>query len=72
MDTRTALIHQLLSIRSTVDAALLMLQDEDKPEPAAEPECDHPRDCRTNLSTMGGPERWQCGLCGFMYEGSED
>jgi len=30
-------------------------------------ECDHPIDKRKDHSTMG-TKRWQCGVCGYVYE----
>lgn len=50
---------QLIAIKSMADAILAEIDQEE--------ECDHPKDERIDMSTMGH-ERWQCGVCGFIYD----
>ena len=52
--------NQIAALESQVDAALSILCIENDT-------CQHPKDQRVNLSTMG-QERWQCKACGYLYE----
>ena len=54
-----ALVHQLLSVRAAIDAALSIIQED---------ECHHPPESRRVMTVMGGPERWVCEVCGYEYE----
>lgn len=54
-------VATLEAIRAQVDALLTVM---DQPE-----ECEHPASARKNYTTMGGPERWQCTICGYMHSG---
>lgn len=58
----------LANLLNTAGAAIeaayeLLTQDQQEQEP----ECEHPLDKRKNYSTMG-IQRWQCTLCGYLYE----
>lgn len=59
------LIHQLVSLRAQIDAMLTLITDEQ------ESNCDHPRNKRLSLTTMGGPERWICKQCDYEFRGDE-
>ena len=60
---REALIHQLVSVRSAIDAALAIMTEDQQPD---DPQpCQH--EDRTDMSTMG-IERWECNVCGHKYE----
>ncbi len=59
-------INQLASARTMIDAALNVAMDVDKIE-----NCQHPVEQRINYSTMGGPEEWECRLCGYEYKEGE-
>ena len=57
-----ASIHaSLYALRAQVDA-LIAIVDAELPAPTNE--CPHPRPQRRDLSVIGGPERWECQLCG--------
>lgn len=58
-----ALKHQLVSMRAAIDAALILLGEEEE-QPQG---CQHPQESRLDMSTMGHI-RWQCGLCGYTHE----
>lgn len=65
----TVLMSQLLAMRAAieglanqVDAVLSVLCPV-----SSNVECNHPKDKRQNLSTMG-IERWKCRECGYIYE----
>ncbi|WP_134705093.1 hypothetical protein [Ammoniphilus sp. YIM 78166] len=62
---KEALINQLYSMRAQIDAALFLLHEE-----PSESKCSHQN--RLNLTTMGGPEHWECKSCGFEYKESVD
>jgi hypothetical protein len=72
---KRAIVQQLQVMRSqlaTLDAqieSVLFSLDEYEEEKSFE--CDHPEDRRLNLTTMGGPERWECKDCGYVYDESE-
>lgn len=53
------IINILLSMRSQINAALILLGETG--------ECDHPTEDRVVLTVMGGPESWQCKKCGFIH-----
>ncbi len=61
MDT---LIRQLVAARAQLDATLAVLIEEQEAG-EQQTECTHER--RTNLTTMGGLEEWECKDCGFHY-----
>lgn len=60
-----AILAQMLAIRAQVDAAITMLTDETG-------DCPHPIDSRTDLSEMGGPERFHCHECDQIIEIDEE
>lgn len=60
-ETKQLLIHQLLALRSTVNAALSVLMQE---EEQAANGCPHPKGRLENLTVMGGEERYRCLDCG--------
>jgi transposase-like protein len=58
----------LISLLNNAGAAIEAAYDiltQDQQETA--PECEHPQDKRKDYSTMG-TKRWQCTLCGYLYE----
>lgn len=57
-----ALLHQLLAIRSTVDAMLCSLGG----QVVEQPECLHPVESR-EVDTSGVPT-WRCGVCGYVKQ----
>jgi len=63
----------LNSAGAAIEAALDILEaDMEKPPPAptgqvSQETCTHPLEARINYSTPGW-ERWQCKLCGYVYE----
>lgn len=59
---KNALINMLYAMRAQIDGALFLL-DEDV--------CEHPKDKRTNFTTMGGSEHWVC-KCGFEYKEDDE
>ena len=61
---RDALIHQLVSMRAGIDAALAILTEDQPPD---ETSCPH--EDRTDMSTMG-IEKWECNTCGHRHERS--
>ncbi len=63
--TNDQIIAQLLAIRASVDAMLALLAPEEPEDGGGE--CNHPPQVRQDLSTMG-IERWQCKLCGYLFE----
>lgn len=63
---KQALQNQLLSIRTSIDAVLFLIQEEE------DQGCKHPAEYRKNLTTMGGPEKWICTLCGFEFEEGDE
>lgn len=63
-----ALKCQLVSMRAAIDAALAVLSEDEPPEPQ---ECRHPEEARIDKSTMGHPDAWQCGICGYEHEGGD-
>jgi len=56
-----AMRHQVMSMAASIEAALSLLDDEEK--------CEHKN--RINLTVMGGPEEWQCRDCGYHYKEGE-
>ncbi|WP_018130713.1 hypothetical protein [Effusibacillus pohliae] len=60
---KEALISQLVALRATIDAALILLSQDETPQ------CDHKN--RLSLTTMGGFESWLCKDCGFEFTGEE-
>ena len=48
---------QLKAVIAMAESILLELDEED---------CKHPKDERTDLSTMGH-EAWQCNTCGYTF-----
>lgn len=60
MDDR-ALVSQLIGIRSSIDAILYALEEEQK-----EKECPHKN--KLNLSTFDGGEEWICKDCNYHYK----
>jgi predicted Zn-ribbon and HTH transcriptional regulator len=72
---KQAIIHQLETMRrqlSVLDAQIesVLFSLDDSEEEVTEG-CDHPKDSLINLTTMGGPERWECKECGFEYNEAE-
>lgn len=67
-----AIRRQLAAMDAQVESVLFSLESEEQVVPAPDTECDHPRDARRNLTTMGGPERWECLECEFVYDESEE
>lgn len=61
---KEVLIAQLLAARTQIDATLAILGVKIQ-EDEEDDECQHPKDQRENLSTMGGPDEWRCRLCDF-------
>lgn len=61
---RRAIFSQLYVMRAQLDSILLMVEELEGGEDEG---CPHPKEHRLNLTTMGGPEHWQCKLCGFEY-----
>lgn len=57
--TKEALIHQLMGLRHTVDAVLSLLMGVLE---ASDAKCSHPH--VMDLTTMGGPVKYQCTVCG--------
>lgn len=60
------LMNQLMVMRVTLDSIfeeVLKMQDQ--------PQCDHPEEKRTNLTTMGAPEEWRCE-CGYHFKEGEE
>jgi hypothetical protein len=64
---REALIHQLVCVRSAVDAALSLLMAEHQAEEGEAVTCRHPPNRRENLTTMGGADLWRCLDCGEEF-----
>lgn len=60
--------EQLRALRLQLEAALQQLRVLELDAIEEESECDHPEEDRVDLSGMGAPEKWQCGLCEFVYE----
>lgn len=71
--TKYALAGILYSARAGIDSALHLL-NEDGEVPVSEepPPCEHPREERLDLSTMGSAERWKCRVCGFKYDAGKE
>jgi|GEM_PF-6472224 len=69
------LIQQLISIRASIDAALILLSDASGEDPDSEAEqagsadqpCPHPPKKRQDMSTMRR-KIWQCQDCGHVHE----
>lgn len=59
---RAPIIYQLVSMRAQIDALLALLTS------GEDGACIHPPDKRLNLTTMGGPTKWQCRLCDHEHE----
>ena len=66
--TREAIIRQLLAIQTQCDAALALLGVESTTGSDIPQKCEHPPEKRVNHSVMGGPEDWECSVCGFHYK----
>jgi rubrerythrin len=66
-DQKNKLIRNQLEIAAAaIETAFAMLE-----EPAeTKNDCVHPEEDRQDYSTMG-VTRWQCKLCGFLFEGEE-
>jgi hypothetical protein len=60
-EQRELLIHQLLALRSTVNAALSVVMSEER---GVEEVCQHPKGRLENLTVMGGEEVYRCLDCG--------
>lgn len=61
---KKAIYSQLYIIKAQLEAMIVMVEElEDKHDS----ECTHPKEYRINLTSMGGPEHWQCKICGFEY-----
>lgn len=60
--------RQLAVLDAQIQSVFFSLDEE---QVEANYECDHPDDRRLNLTTMGGPERWECKDCGFEYNEGE-
>lgn len=67
---REVLVMQLLAARAQIDATLAVLgvRVEDGSDIEA---CVHPPEKRKHETVMGGPERWQCVGCGYVYDESQ-
>lgn len=61
MDKRS-ILNQITAIRVMLDNVEKEVVKMDEP-----PQCDH-RNIK-NLTTMGGPDKWECRDCGYYYEG---
>lgn len=59
---KQVILAQLVAIRSTVEALIILIQAEEE-----ENTCTHPEDSRIDMSTMGHP-RWQCGVCDYIFD----
>lgn len=60
-----ALRTQFEAAAAQIDAILVSMMDvEDESQTEV---CQHPKDRRLDLSTMGHI-RWQCKECGYLYE----
>ena len=64
-----ALQAQLYALRAQVDSLIVAVEAE---MPAVTVECPHPPAQRRDLSVIGGPERWECQLCGHEHVGTDD
>lgn len=51
------LVAQLIAANAQIEATLAVLCAEDE-------ECQHPAETVLDMSTMGGEEKYRCGLCG--------
>lgn len=60
---KNALINMLYAMRAQIDGALFLLDEEAD-------RCEHPKEHRTNYTTMGGPEHWVC-KCGYEFKEDE-
>lgn len=65
------LVMQLFALRAAVDAMLTVLEIHVEDGSDIGPACMHPLDRRKDESVMGGPERWQCQVCGYGYDESK-
>lgn len=66
---RRAIHSQLYVMRAQLDTILIMVEEL---EGQNDEGCKHPDKSRINFTTMGGPEKWQCKLCGFEYIEGKD
>lgn len=62
---RKAILSQIYILRAQVDTIIAMIEELESNE---DQKCLHPKEQRINLTTMGGPEKWVCKICGYEYE----
>ena len=62
---KETMVHQLLAIRSSVDAILSSLGGQMQEEAG----CQHKR--KENLTVMGGEEEYRCLDCGLEWTGED-
>lgn len=67
-EQKDILIAQVWAMRAQCDATLAVLGVPAEGE--TEDECEHPKDQRENLTTMGGPDEWRCRSCGHHHSGT--
>ena len=62
-------LAQLYVLRAQLEIAIRLLESE--PDAAGEDEtgCEHPEDKRVDATTMGGPQKFHCLVCGAEVEG---
>lgn len=68
-DLRKAVLSQMYLIKAQLETILFMIEELEKEE---EEKCIHPKEFRKNYTTMGGPEEWVCGLCGYHYQNNKE
>lgn len=67
MDTtniRKAILSQMYIVQAQMDSIVLLIEELEKAEDTG---CKHPKEQRLNLTTMGGPEHWECKVCGYEF-----
>ncbi len=66
-DMRKALYSQLYVMKAQLETIVFMIEEIEKSEEEEFQKCPHPAREKISYNTMGGPEHWKCGICGYEY-----